>query len=73
MCSFRPTRLTSTPFNPIEEAFSKLKSILRKVGARRREALLEATGDALDLDAITPQDIRGFFSNCGYHLPLQSL
>jgi len=50
-----------------------LKSILRKVGARRREALLEATGDALDLDAITPQDIRGFFSNCGYHLPLQSL
>jgi transposase len=61
----------SPDFNPIEEAFSKVKGILRKVGARTREALVEATGHALD--SITPQDIRGFFSDCGYRLPLQSL
>ena len=57
--------------NPIEEAFSKVKAALRKAGARRREALVEATGRALD--AITPEDIRGFFTDCGYRLPLQSL
>lgn len=61
----------SPDMNPIEEAFSKMKSILRKAGARTREALVEATGRALD--AVTPQDIRGFFSDCGYRLPLQSL
>jgi transposase len=62
----------SPDFNPIKEAFSKVKGILKKVvGARTREALVEATGHALD--AITPQDIRGFFSDCGYRLPLQSL
>lgn len=61
----------SPDFNPIEEAFSKLKAILRKAGARTREALVEATGRALD--AITPQDIRGFFSDCGYRPSLQSL
>ena len=57
--------------NPIEEAFSKLKAALRKAGARSREALVEATGRALD--AITREDIRGFFSGCGYRLPVQSL
>jgi transposase len=61
----------SPDFNPIEEAFSKAKSILRKAGARTREALVEATGWALD--AITPEDIRGFYSDCGYRLPVQSL
>ena len=61
----------SPDFNPIEEAFAKLKSILRKAGARSREALLEATGHALD--AITKEDIRGFYSDCGYRLSLQSL
>jgi transposase len=61
----------SPDMNPIEEVFSKVKGILRKVGARAREALVEATGHALD--AITLQDIRGFFSDCGYRPPLQSL
>ena len=61
----------SPDLNPIEEAFSKLKAALRKAGARTREALVEATGRALD--AITPEDIRGFFTDCGYRLPLQSL
>jgi len=61
----------SPDFNPIEEAFSKVKGILRKVQSRSKEALLEATGTALD--AITREDIHGFFSGCGYHLPVQSL
>lgn len=60
----------SPDFNPIEEAFSKTKGTLRKAGARTREALVEATGRALD--TITPQDIRGFYADCGYRLPLQS-
>ena len=61
----------SPDMNPIEEAFSKVKGILRKAGARTRESLMEATGSALD--AITPEDIRGFYLNCGYRLSVQSL
>ena len=54
----------SPDLNPIEEAFSKMKSILRKAESRSREALIEAMGRALD--AITSRDTRGFFRNCGY-------
>jgi transposase len=61
----------SPDMNPIEGAFSKVKSVLRKVAARTREALVEATGRALD--TVTTEDIRGFYSDCGYRLPLQSL
>ncbi len=43
--------------NPMEEVSAKAKSISRKVSAQTTEALLEATGSALD--AITPEDIRG--------------
>ncbi len=61
----------SPGMNPIEEAFSKVKGTLRKAAARTRDALVEATGRALD--AITPEDIRGFYADCGYRLPVQSL
>lgn len=61
----------SPDMNPIEQAFSKVKGILRKAKARTKEALVEATGHALE--AITPQDIRGFYADCGYRLPAQSL
>ena len=37
----------SPDFSPIEEAFSKLKAALRRAGARTREALQEAIGQAL--------------------------
>ena len=60
----------SPDFNPIEEAFSKIKGILRKVEARTREGLVEAIGKALD--AITGTDIRGFFEHCGYCPVVQS-
>lgn len=60
----------SPDFNPIEEAFSKVKSTLRKLQSRTKEALLEATGQALD--AVTPEDVSGFYSDCGYRIPVQS-
>lgn len=54
----------SPDFSPIEEAFSKLKAMLRRQGARTREALQEAIAIALDL--ITAQDALGWFTHCGY-------
>lgn len=54
----------SPDFSPIEEAFSKLKAFLRKVGARIREELQEAIIQALG--TITAQDARGWFQHCGY-------
>lgn len=54
----------SPDFSPIEEAFSKLKTFLRRVGARTREALQEAIAQALDL--ITVADARGWFTHGGY-------
>ena len=61
----------SPDLNPIEEAFAKLKSLLRRSGARSREALVEAMGAALN--AITITDTRGFFGHCGYRASAQSL
>jgi transposase len=61
----------SPDLNPIEEAFAKLKASLRKAGARTREALLEATGRALD--TVTASDARGFFEHRGYRPLAQPL
>jgi transposase len=54
----------SPDLNPIEEALSKIKHLLRKIGARTKEALIEAMGRALA--AVSVQDVRGFFVHCGY-------
>lgn len=54
----------SPDLTPIEEAFSKLKAFLRRVGARTREALVEAIGAGLE--TITGQDAHGWFGHCGY-------
>ena len=61
----------SPDFSPIEEAFSKVKGILRRIGARTRETLLQATGEALD--AVSRWDAAGWFRHCGYALPHHSL
>jgi transposase len=61
----------SPDFNPIEEAFSKIKGLVRKAEARTKEALLEVIG--LALSAVTTDDARGFFEHCGYRMPVQSL
>jgi transposase len=60
----------SPDFSPIEEAFSKLKASLRRVGARTREDLQEAIAQALTL--ITAQDALGWFTHCGYPPPTPS-
>lgn len=54
----------SPDLNPIEEAFSKAKGVLKKAKARTLRALFEATGRALG--AVTAGDARGFFGHCGY-------
>jgi transposase len=54
----------SPDLTPIEEAFSKLKTFLRRVGARTHETLTEAIGQTLE--RITAQDARGWFWHCGY-------
>ena len=61
----------SPDFNPIEEAFSKIKGLLRKAEARTREALVEAIGAAIS--AVTSTDARGFFEHRGYRMSVQSL
>jgi transposase len=57
----------SPDLNPIEQAWSKLKTCLRAAGARSREALEAALGPALA--AITAQDTRGWFRLAGYFTP----
>ena len=57
----------SPDFNPIEEAFSKVKALLRRAQARVLEALFEATEEALG--AVSSQDARGYFGHCGYTTP----
>ena len=54
----------SPDFSPIEEAFGKLKALLRREKARTKAALLQAIGRALD--AITSEDAKGWFGHCGY-------
>jgi transposase len=60
-----PRRLTYSPaFNPIENAFSKLKALMRKAAARTRDALWAAVGAALN--AFTPDECRNYFTAAGY-------
>jgi transposase len=61
----------SPDLNPIEEALSKIKHILRKIGARTKDALIEAMG--LALGAVSARDAGGFFVSCGYRIPAQQL
>ena len=61
----------SPDFNPIEEAFAKIKNILRQAGARTKDALVEVLGEALS--AISAQDARGYFEHAGYRPQAQLL
>lgn len=54
----------SPDLNPIENMWSKVKSCLRKAGARTYESLIDAVRDAL-LE-VTPADCDGYFEHCGY-------
>jgi transposase len=61
----------SPEFNPIEEAFAKIKVVMRKAEARTREFLVEAIGRGITM--VTTEDARGFFDHCGYTTPVQLL
>lgn len=54
----------SPDFNPIEQAFAKIKAILRKAAARTVEALETAITAALE--AFTPDECANYFENSGY-------
>jgi transposase len=64
-CKLLYLPLYSPDYNPIEEAFSKIKEVLRDAQARTRRTLIEAMGQALS--TVTAQDATGFFEHCGYH------
>ena len=61
----------SPDFSPIEEAFSKLKTGLRRSKARTREALQETI--AQELLTVTSEDAYGWFEHCGYVCPQQKM
>jgi transposase len=54
----------SPDLSPIEEAFSKLKALVKAAAARTRAALDQAIAAALN--AITPADAAGWFAHAGY-------
>jgi transposase len=54
----------SPDLNPIELAWSKMKTILRRLKARATEVLIDAVGYALR--AVTAEDCVGWFNHAGY-------
>ncbi len=54
----------SPDFNPIENAFSKLKALLRKAAERSVEGLWAKVGELLS--EFTPTECANFFANAGY-------
>ncbi len=65
-CQLRFLPTYSPDFNPIEQAFAKLKHLLRQAEARTLETILDATH--LAYPAITAADARGFYRDAGYNL-----
>ena len=53
----------SPDYTPIEEMWSKVKQWLRRAGARAKDALYDALGEALR--QVTPEDILGWFRHAG--------
>lgn len=56
----------SPDFNPIEQAFAKLKQGLRRVGARTTETVMAATRELYP--RVTATDARGYYHHAGYFL-----
>ena len=56
----------SPDLNPIEMAFAKLKTLIRKAAARTYDALWKQVGTVCDL--FLPQECRNYFKAAGYGL-----
>jgi transposase len=54
----------SPDFNPIENAISKVKTVLRKLARRTVPALFDGIDEALR--SIASQDAKAFIAHCGY-------
>lgn len=65
-CALRFLPTYSPDLNPIEQAFAKLKTHLRRAEARTFDALMDATHDGIR--ALTAQDAEAFFADAGYPL-----
>jgi len=56
----------SPDFNPIENAFAKLKALLRKAAERTISGLWRSLGHLIE--AFTPQECANYFAAAGYDL-----
>ena len=54
----------SPDFNPIEEAFSRLMAVLRKIDARTVNGLWHLIGRVVDI--FQPDECANYFNSCGY-------
>ena len=54
----------SPDFNPIENAFAKLKALLRKAAERTVEGLWRLIGDLIE--TFSPQECANYFAAAGY-------
>ena len=59
----------SPDFNPIEQAFAKLKAFLRAARPRTFEQVVALVAAALGL--FTPEECRNYIRHCGYRLAVQ--
>lgn len=57
----------SPDLNPIEQCWSKVKAVLRKLKARTFDELVEAL--CIAFASITRQDLQAWFAHCGYLIP----
>lgn len=63
-CWFLYLPLYRPDLNPIEQAFSKMKAHLRRIGARSFSDLFAAIGEICDL--FTPDECWNYLKNSGY-------
>ena len=63
-CRFLLLPPYSPDLNPIEQAWSKLKTLLRSAAARTKDALETALTQVIA--TITASDARGWFTHCGH-------
>jgi len=66
-CHLRFLPAYSPDFNPIELAFSKLKTHLRGTASRTYDTLVAAIGDGMN--QLSAPDATAWYEHCGYHFP----